>query len=311
MKYRTLGKTGLRVSVIGMGTWQFGGEWGMDFTQAQVTPLFRRAVELGINLIDTAECYGDHLSERFIGQAIKELGAGAREKFILATKFGHHFVAPFQRTEPRSGTDVAVQLEASLKALQTDYIDLYQYHSWGDAQFEDDGVRVVLEKAREAGKIRHIGNSIAAGAKTSLQIEKAKEVHVDCVQLVYNRLQRQAEDSFFPVCERLRLGVLARVPLASGLLSGKYKPGAKFAENDVRTRWQAAGMDERLEEVQKMAQTEVPAGVPMARWALAWCLKSPAVQCVIPGCKTVQQLEDNALAADLALVDPRHPWAAK
>src|SRR4051812_13907583 len=124
MKYRILGKTGLRVSVIGMGTWQFGGEWGMEFTQAQVTPLFRRAVELGINLIDTAECYGDHLSERFIGQAIRELGAGAREKFILATKFGHHFVAPFQRTEPRSGPDVAVQLEASLKALQTDYIDL-------------------------------------------------------------------------------------------------------------------------------------------------------------------------------------------
>src|ERR1043165_4649228 len=97
MKYRILGKTGMRVSVIGMGTWQFGGEWGKDFEQAEVTAMFRRAMELGINLIDTAEFYGDHLSERFIGQAVKELGPGAREKFLFATKFGHHFVGPFNR----------------------------------------------------------------------------------------------------------------------------------------------------------------------------------------------------------------------
>jgi aryl-alcohol dehydrogenase-like predicted oxidoreductase len=309
MKYRTLGKTGLRVSVIGMGTWQFGGEWGVNFTQEQVTPLFRKALELGINFIDTAECYGDHLSERFIGQALKELKA--RDKFILATKFGHHFVAPFNRTEPRSGPEVAAQLDASLKSLQTDYIDLYQYHSWGDTQFEDDGVRVVLERAKEAGKIRHIGNSLPGSAKTPRQIEASKALHIEAVQVVYNRLQRQAEDHLFPVCERLRVGVLVRVPLASGLLSGKYQPGAKFAENDVRTKWQAAGMDERLADVQRIAKTEVPPGMPMARWVLAWCLKSPAVQCVIPGCKSVQQVEDNAQAADLDLVDPKHPWAAK
>jgi myo-inositol catabolism protein IolS len=309
MKYRTLGKTNLRVSVIGMGTWQFGGEWGVNFTQEQVTPLFAKALELGINFIDTAECYGDHLAEQFIGQALHDLHA--RDRFLLATKFGHHFVAPFNRTEPRFAPEVAQQLEASLKALQTDYIDLYQYHSWGDAQFANDAVRVVLEKAQQAGKIRHIGNSLPGSVKTPHQIEQSKTFHVEAVQLVYNRLQQQAEDHFFPVCERLHLGVLARVPLASGLLSGKYQPGAKFAENDVRTRWQAAGMDQRLADVQRIAQTEVPTGVAMARWALAWCLRSPAVQCVIPGCKTVQQVEDNARAADLDLVDPKHPWAAK
>jgi myo-inositol catabolism protein IolS len=309
MKYRTLGKTGLRVSVIGLGTWQFGGEWGVSFSQEQVAPLFRKALELGINFIDTAECYGDHLAEQLIGQALQDLKA--RDQFILATKFGHHFVEPFKRTEPRSGPEVAAQLEASLKALRTDYIDLYQYHSWGDTQVEDQSVRAVLERALQAGKIRHIGNSLPGSAKTPRQIERAKAFHVQTVQLVYNRLARQAEDHFFPVCERLRLGVLARVPLASGLLSGKYQPGAKFAENDVRAKWQAAGMDQRLADVQRLAQTEVPPGVPMARWALAWCLKSPAVQCVIPGCKTVQQVQDNALAADLPMVDPKHPWAAK
>src|ERR1700761_790760 len=100
MKYRKLGMSGLRVSVIGMGTWQFGGEWGKDFTQEEVTAAFRKALEMGINLIDTAECYGDHLSERFIGAAVKEIGA--RDRFLFATKFGHHFTAPFVRSEPRS-----------------------------------------------------------------------------------------------------------------------------------------------------------------------------------------------------------------
>lgn len=307
MKYRVLGGTKLRVSVIGMGTWQYGGEWGREFSQADVTPLFARAMELGINLIDTAECYGDHLSERLIGQALKELGA--RDKFLLATKFGHHFVKPFERTEPRTAADVQRQLEDSLQALQTDVIDLYQYHSWGDGQFESHEVRAVLEKAQAAGKIRHIGNSIGAGAKTSAQIDQSPAYHVEAVQVVYNRLQRSAEELFFPAAQRMKLGVLVRVPLASGLLSGKYKVGAKFAENDVRTQWQQQGMDERLAEVERVGRIEVPAGVPLARWALAWCLREPSVQSVIPGCKTVEQVEENARAADMA--DGRHPWAAK
>lgn len=308
MKYRTLGKTNLRVSVIGMGTWQFGGEWGIDFSQDQITPMFRRARELGINFIDTAECYGDHLSEKFIGQAIRDLGPGAREHFLLATKCGHHFQRNFTRTEPRTPADIQNQLEDSLRALQTDYIDLYQYHSWADAQFESQEVRALLEKAQAAGKIRHLGNSIGAGVKNRAQIEKSDAFHVEAVQVVYNRIQRAAEELFFPVALEKQLGVLARVPLASGLLSGKYKPGTRFAENDVRGNWLAQGMDERLAEAQKIAAEEVPAGIPMARWALAWCLKHPAVQCVIPGCKTVQQVEDNARAAEL--VEENHPWAA-
>jgi aryl-alcohol dehydrogenase-like predicted oxidoreductase len=308
MKYRRLGKTGLNVSVIGMGTWQLGGEWGKTFSQEEVTPMFRRAHELGINFIDTAECYGDHTSERLTGAAIRELGM--REKFLIATKFGHKFEANFVRSEPRTGPDVEKQLEDSLRALQTDYIDLYQYHSVRDDEFAAEDVRAVLERAKKAGKIRHIGNSIGGGTKTTAQIEQSPRMQVEAIQLVYNRLMRQAEDLFFPVCERLRLGVLARVPLASGFLSGKYKPGATFAENDVRNAWQKEGADERLREVEKIAGSEVPPGVPMAQWALAWCLKSPAVQCVIPGCKSVEQVESNAAAGDLGMIDPKHPWAA-
>src|SRR5581483_7959665 len=136
MNYRTLGKTGLKVSVIGVGTWQFGGEWGKDFTQHEVFQILSRARELGMNLIDTAECYGDHLSESLIGQAIKH----DRAHWVIATKFGHKFHGFMNRSEPRKPADVVRQLEDSLRALQTDYIDLYQFHSWGNKDFDQPAV---------------------------------------------------------------------------------------------------------------------------------------------------------------------------
>ncbi len=226
MKYRTLGKTGLRVGVIGRGPWQFGGEWGKDFAQEEVTAMFRRALELGINFIDTAECYGDHLSEQFIGQRLREIGGKGREKFILATKCGHHFVKPFDRTEPRSGPEIQQQLDDSLAALQTDFIDLYQYHSWGDGQFFSEEVRGVLEKAQRAGKIRHIGNSISQNNKSTAQVERAAEFHSDTLQVVYNRLARAPEEHLFPICQRLKIGVLARVSRAGlGIPVGEIQTG--------------------------------------------------------------------------------------
>ena len=140
MKYRTLGKTGLRVSVIGIGTWQLGGEWGKEFTQDEVDAMFDRARELGLNLIDTAECYGDHTSERLIGGAIHR----DREKWVLATKFGHRFTGHMKRSDERSPKDAVEQLEASLKALRTDYVDLLQYHSLADHEFENEELQRTL-----------------------------------------------------------------------------------------------------------------------------------------------------------------------
>src|SRR3954447_20833025 len=137
MKYRRLGRTGIKVSVVGVGTWQFGGEWGKDFTQDEVDRMLRRARDLGINLMDTAECYGDHLSESLIGNAIR----GDRESWVIATKFGHKFHGYMNRTEPRSAADVRVQLEDSLRALRTDYIDIYQYHSVRNGEFDDPELR--------------------------------------------------------------------------------------------------------------------------------------------------------------------------
>jgi aryl-alcohol dehydrogenase-like predicted oxidoreductase len=304
MLYRTLGKTNLRVSVVGIGTWQYGGEWGVEFTQPTVDSIFDKGRELGVNLIDTAECYGHHTSEAFVGNAIKR----DRDKWILATKFGHVFHGPFNRTDERSARDVREQVTQSLKALQTDYIDLLQYHSVRDSEFQDPAVKEELAKLVAEGKVRFIGNSIGSAAISAeghnVQAELSNQFNVAALQVIYNRLDRRPEEgakSVFATAIEQNLGVLARVPLASGFLSGKYKPGTVFPEGDVRAKWKDPKLDEKLAEVQEIAKTEVPPGVDMASWALAWCLKHPAVTAVIPGCKDAKQLEQNAKAAMIRL----------
>jgi len=305
MKYRRLGKTDLTVSVIGVGAWQFGGEWGQDYTPQEVARLLGRAKEVGLNLIDTAECYGDHLSESLVGQAVQ----GDRDSWIIATKFGHKYAGYFEREQLWSPQDVQRQLEDSLKALRTDHIDLYQFHSGGDAQFNQPALWEMLQQQVQAGKIRHLGLSISSNDNL-YQTEQAAAVGASAIQLVYNRLDQTPEARVLPACQAHDLGVLARVPLASGFLSGKYKPGTTFTtETDVRSQHDNATVQARLEQVQQIQQNEVPAGVEMAAWALAWCLQHPAVTCVIPGCKTVAQVTANAAAADLDLVRADHPQA--
>lgn len=296
MKYRRLGKTDLKVSVIGIGTWQYGGEWAKTFEQPEVDAMFERCRELGINLIDTAECYGDHLSERFVGNAIRR----DREKWILATKFGHHYHGFQNRTQIFDPNDVRKQLEASLNALQTDYVDLYQFHSGRNDEFDTPGLWEMLAEQIKAGKVRHLGLSVSPNDNL-FQVDRATEKKIEAVQVVYNRLDRKPEQGLLQSCQRQDLGVLARVPLASGYLSGKYKPGSTFAEGDVRSKADRKKIDSRLEEVQQIQKTEVPPGVDMAQWALAWCLKNEAVACVIPGCKDVRQVESNAAAAELVM----------
>jgi len=305
MKYRKLGKTGLRVSVIGVGTWQLGGEWGKVFEPSEVDAMLGRAAELGINLIDTAECYGDHESERLIGRAIK----GQRKKWLVATKFGHRFNGAFQRDDVYEPAQVVEQLEQSLKALQTDYVDLYQFHSGTDEMFKTPGLWEKLRQLVDTGAVRHLGVSVSKKNASLYQVDQASAVGAEAIQVVYNRIERQAEEELLPLCLKQKLGVLARVPLASGFLSGKYTQDAQFAQTDVRAVWQSD--KERRAMIEQVAQVrkEVPEGVPMAQWALAWCLRHPAVSCVIPGCRNIAQVESNARAADLSDVSEDHPQA--
>ncbi|ALS29788.1 aldo/keto reductase [Paenibacillus sp. 32O-W] len=298
MKYRTLGRTGLKVSVVGIGTWQFGGEWGVDYTQSDVDAILGKGKELGINLIDTAECYGDHLSEKLIGGYLRR---DRREDWIIATKFGHHFHAHLKRDDRSSAEDVREQLEQSLRALGTDYIDIYQFHSLSDERFNNDDMWTMLDKQVQAGKIRYLGISIGYNGNI-YQTKNATKVKADVIQVVYNRLDRTPEEEVFPSCQDQNLGVLARVPLASGFLSGKYSKDSVFPENDVRASKghnDPEGRIKMIEEVERIRKEEVPEGVNMAEWALAWCLKHPAVTAVIPGCKDPSQVESNARAAEL------------
>ncbi|WP_226669877.1 aldo/keto reductase [Metabacillus litoralis] len=305
MKYRRLGKTDLRVSVVGIGTWQFGGEWGKVFTQSEVDAIFSHAKDLGINLIDTAECYGPHhMSEKFIGDYLSRHN---RDDWVVASKFGHKWHD--QREASWNVDDILVQLDESLKALKTDYIDLYQFHSGSDEVFKSDDLWTMLDKQIQAGKIRNLGISIGANDNI-YQTSKASEVNAKAIQVVYNRLDQVPEEEVFPSCIQQDLGVLARVPLASGFLSGKYHPGASF-QDVVRKKHQQEVIDEKLRLVEKIKQEEVPEGVNMATWALAWCLQHPAVTSVIPGCKNPEQVEANARAADLSLVSDQHPSAMK
>lgn len=305
MKYRRLGKTDLNVSVVGVGTWQFGGDWGKEFNQQEVDAILSRAKEFGINLIDTAECYGPHhMSESLIGDFIQR---DQRDDWVIASKFGHRWHDHWEHAW--SVDDVRTQLEESLKALKTDYIDLYQFHSGSDEDFNNDDLWTMLDKQVQAGKIRNLGISIGSNDNI-YQTSRATEVNAKAIQVVYNRIDQKPEEQVFASCIEQDLGVLARVPLASGFLSGKYKPGAVFHDN-VRKGRERKEIDEKLKLVQEIQQNEVPEGLNMAEWALAWCLQHPAVTCVIPGCKSVEQVETNARAASLDMVKDDHPAAVK
>ena len=295
MRNRILGSTGLRVSVIGLGTWQFGGEWGRAYSQVEVDGILDRAAELGINLVDTAECYGDRLSENLIGDY---LSRHDRSRWIVATKYGHHFNRFLDRTQDFSVEGVRRQLEGSLRSLRVEAIDLYQFHSGSDEQLFNEDLWAMLLEQRQAGKVRHLGISIL-GKGSEKQAREARRLGAEVLQVIYNRLDRRAEQLYFPSAQEDDLGILARVPLASGLLSGKYRSNASFAATDWRSTFEAEKMRSDLAEAERIRECEVPAGVPMAQWALAWCLKNPAVSAVIPGCKDPEQVAANAAAAAL------------
>ena len=209
----------------------------------------------------------------------------------MATKFGHHYDDKFKRSEHRGPTDIFKQLEDSLRALKTDVIDLYQYHSWADEEMFNDDVQAALLMAKDQGKVRFLGNSVRSKGDSCPQILQSSEHSIDAIQIIYNRLQREPEEKAFELCQQQNLGVMARVPLASGYLSGKYKPGHQFNDTEVRGRRDdSAQRNAWLTEAEAIQKDEVPQGVNMAQWAIAWCLKNPAVTCVIPGVKNADQV---------------------
>lgn len=302
MIYRTLGSTGIGVSAVGVGTWQFGGEWGVDFTAGEVDAILGAAQDEGINVIDTAECYGDHLSERLIGERLHR----ERSSWIVASKFGHHYHGYQERTRHWDPADVRAQVEESLRSLRTDYLDLLQFHSPSDEEFFHEELWSELARLKQDGLVRHLGLSVSKNTNLT-QVEAAPRAGCETLQIIYNRVDRAPEGDVFTAAAAANMGVLARVPLASGFLSGKYGADATFPENDWRSKMDAEKRQAILDEVEQVRTHELPHGASLVEWALAWPLNNPAVTCVIPGCKNVEQVRSNARAVRWVSDPESHP----
>lgn len=292
MKYRTLGKTNIPVSVVGIETHQWSGLGGKIFSEREVSDMVAAAAAAGVNVIDTGECYRDHEAERMVGAALSV--NGVRTSSIVGTKFGHRAEGDVLRPA-FSAAEVSESLEASLRALRTDYVDIYYAHlnTADDAREflrRADEVGEVISSAHNAGKVRFFGvtlgdNELLADAGEAFR--KTLEVlPVSVVEVLYNRLTRVAEETVLPLAREKGIGVVTRVPLAKGYLSSRFRPPKEF--------------DQRLlAEVDAIRKKEVPQGVDPAEWAIAWCLSNAAVSTVVPGCTSVAHVLSTVRAVDL------------
>lgn len=300
MKYRTLGRTGWKVSEISFGAWAIGGSWGEQRDDESMATL-HRAIDLGINFIDTADVYGDGRSERLIAQLRRERS----EKIIVATKAGRR-LSP-HTADSYNEKNLTAFVERSLKNLETESLDLVQLHCPPTEVYYRPEVFEALDKLVKAGKIRYYGVSVSNVEEGLKAIEYSG---VQSVQIIFNMFRLRPSELFFSEAEKREVGILARVPLASGLLSGKLKRNTKFESDDHRkfNRMGEAfdrgetfsGVDYEtglatVEEIRPL----VPAGATLAQWALRWILMFDAVTCAIPGARRPQQVEENIHAVDL------------
>ncbi len=300
MNYRELGRTGWQVSEVSFGAWAIGGSWGSVDDKESITAL-HKALDLGVNFIDTADVYGDGHSERLIAGVLKE----RREEIIVATKAG-------RRLDPHTAdgyndANLTRFVERSLRNLDTDCLDLVQLHCPPTEVYYRPEVFGAMDDLVRAGKIRYYGVSVE---KVEEALKAIEYPNVQTVQIIFNMFRHRPSELFFAQAQRRKVGILARVPLASGLLTGKMTPQSAFAADDHRAfnRYGEAfdmgetfsGVNFRvgLEAVEELRPL-VPPGATMAQLALRWILMFDAVSCVIPGAKRPSQAEDNVRASEL------------
>ncbi|HYF50712.1 MAG TPA: aldo/keto reductase [Planctomycetota bacterium] len=296
---RQLGRTGLRISEIGFGAWAIGGGFnvggrgiGFGDTDDNVSlAALQRAFELGINFVDTADAYGAGHSEKLIGNALRR----SPRRVIVATKVGNVRRDPEPPYQDFSAAYVKAAVERSLERLGVTILDLYQLHNPPRKVIEGNEIWDTLRELKDKSKIAHYGISIGDPEEGIIAIEKGD---VETIQVVYNLLDRRPEKELFPLAERKSVGIIARVPLASGLLTGKYKKGHRFAENDHRKDlYSAEKLDAALERVESFRFLAENSGRTLAQAALKFCLSHPAVSVVIPGIKSPEQADENIAAA--------------
>ncbi|MFB3776455.1 MAG: aldo/keto reductase [Bryobacteraceae bacterium] len=301
MKYRPLGRTGWDVSEISFGAWAIGHAWGHVDDRESMAAL-HRAIDLGVNFIDTADVYGAGKSERLIGRLLKE----RRETIYVATKMGRrlspHTAAGY------NAANFAGFVEDSLRNLQVDCLDLIQLHCPPTETYRMPETFDALDGLVRQGKIRYYGVSVETVEEALLAIEYP---NVQSVQIIFNIFRPRPAEVFFPKAKERRVGILARVPLASGLLSGKMSTSSVFPENDHRNfnrygksfdvgeTFSGVDFEEGLQAVEEI-RAILPPGWSMPQLALRWILMFDAVTCAIPGAKRPSQVEDNMAASGLA-----------
>ncbi len=297
MKYTELGKTGLRVSEIGFGAWAIGGQaWGNDITDKNAMAALQEAWQQGINLFDTADCYGDGHSEALIGAFL----LGQREKAVIVTKGGTNYRVK-ERSKDFTRDYLIRSLDESLERLQTDYVDVYLLHV-PNAQWQDEAhVLDTLREIKNSGKAHFVGLAMWGAGDTLHALEKDTDGVIDVLEVPFNILNKSNFEVLRIARER-NIAVLTSEPLASGVLTGKYHAQTDFADGDHRKgfwndmRWET--MESSLWEIAACAKE---AGMSMAELALAYNLSTPGVTCVIPGGKTPEQVRKNVQAAGLRI----------
>lgn len=298
MKYRKLGKTGLDVSEIGFGAWAIGGGWGPQ-DDADSLAALNRAIDVGLNFIDTAAGYGDGRSERLIGQVLKN----RKEKVWVATKTppapGMWPPSPYDKVEDRYPEKyLRENVEQRLKNLGVDVIDVLQLHTWVRAWNKNPKPFEVLRKLQSEGKIRYIGVSTPEPDQDCVN-DLMRGGWVDTVQLIYNIFEQDVAAELLPLAQECNVGIIVRVVFDEGALTGKFTVDTKFAEGDFRNRYFAGDRLERaVRRADKLKQDFAHTGLSLPELALKFALAHPAVSTVIPGIRNIKQAEANIAVSD-------------
>jgi aryl-alcohol dehydrogenase-like predicted oxidoreductase len=299
MKYRILGKTGIRVSEIGFGAWAIGSHWGAQKISDSIESL-EKAIDLGVNFIDTALGYGNGKSEQIIAEVLKE----RREEVTIATKIppadGSWPPSPYCNVEDRYSEDyIRKTVDTCRKNLETDCIDVLQLHTWTRAWNRNPKPIETLHKMKAEGIIKHIGISSPEHDQNSL-IYLMKEGYLDTVQVIYNIFEQEPAAELLPVALDSNVGVIVRVAFDEGILTGKYKADKLFGKDDFRSRYFEGDRVRRaVKRVDKIKETIKDSGYNMPQAALKFVLNHPAVSTIITGIRNEDQAAQNIEVSDL------------
>jgi aryl-alcohol dehydrogenase-like predicted oxidoreductase len=306
MKHRLLGRTGISVSPVSFGAWAIGSSWGPVDDRDSLAAM-HAAVDDGVNFIDTADVYGDGRSERLVAQLKKER---PRDEIWVATKAGRRL--PAQTPDGYTRENLTAWVDRSLQNLNTETIDLLQLHCPHPAVYDRPEVFGILDDLAAAGKIRHYGVSVETVAEAQKAVRYPR---VQTVQIIFNMFRLKPAERFFADAKARQVGIIARVPLASGLLTGKFGQDSSFASDDHRhfnregqafdkgETFSGVPYDTALGAVEALRPL-VPAGVSLTQFALRWILMWDAVSCAIPGAKNAAQVRENIGAAELPPLSP-------